>query len=215
MRTLDQAIDEIAMRVVNGELTQDEGTKLARELALTSTTGRVPSNVTVEAPKPDPRKAPAIEKSDIQLLVDALVAEGLDERMALRTAVNSAPRTQAEVVKAERARQQSKADARASAAYEASPEGRLEAGNRLAAERDELAKLVRPAEELLRDAGVSDADLESLSANDKVVMAGLREAPAPTRRPSESRMIVEDVEATSRQIGREFAADAAAEGGQS
>jgi hypothetical protein len=216
MRTLEQAIDDIAMRVVNGELTQDEGTQLARELAVTSATGRVPDDVAPKPPKPDPRKAPAIEKTDIQLLVDALVAEGVDERIALRTAVNTDPATQAEVIKAERARQQAIADKRAEAAFAASPAGRLEEGNRLAAERAELDKLVRPAEELLRSVhGLTDSDLASLSSEEKAVLAGLREAPAPQRRESGSRMIAEDASFTASQIGRELAADAAAEGGQS
>jgi hypothetical protein len=211
---IDDIIAGIIARVATGEITEEEGRRLAQAEAAAAATGQSTTAITKpEPPKADPCKAEPVEKSDVQLLVDALMLTGASEAEAMRTAIRTDPATQAEVIEAERNRQQRLADRAATERYENSPEGKLERGQQRAAERAERLTRVPAAEELLREAGMRDDDLASLSADEKLVMSGLEEAPK-SQRESTSRMLPEGADLTAAQAARELAA-MAAEGGES
>lgn len=187
---IEDAVEAILARVASGELTEEQGRKLALEAATAAGLGQIPSDV-VEPPKPDPRKAAPIQKTERQLLVDALTRTGATRTEALEASLVTDPASAKAIIDTERERQQARADAEAAGLYEASPEGLRERGERLAAERAEKERLIAPARELLREKGFSDADIDAVarSTDDLLVMAGLQEAPPPPRRESRSRMI--------------------------
>ncbi len=209
------AIEErIEAMVTAGKLTEDEGHKLKEEAYAASHDGRLPEDV--EKLTRDPRKGDEVKLSDRELLISALLATGSTQLEAYKAAAATDLGTQAEIIKAEKVRLQNLADRRATEVYEQSPEGKRERGEALAAARAEEAKLVAPARELLLEQGLSQADVDQLAQNpgELLVMAGLREAPE-RKRPSESRMIPTDLDATARQAGEEIAAIAAAESAES
>ena len=210
---MQQVAQRIQDQVDAGKMTYDDGLKLLHEAHAASVNGQVPADL-VEAPKPDPRKAAPITLGDRELLVSALKATGKTEVEALRIAVATDVGTQAAIITAERNRLQNLADRKASDAYDRTPEGKLERGNELAAARAEEDKLIAPAEELLREMGLDDDSIHGLSKEERLVMAGLKEAPV-VRRETNSRMVNEGLEETTRAIGSELAADAAKNGGGS
>jgi hypothetical protein len=213
--TMEQIALRIQAQVDAGAITYDQGLTLLSEAAAIHAGGPVPEGI-VDPPAPDPRKAEAIKLTDRELLVSALQATGQNEVEALRTAVATDVGTQAQIITAERNRLQNLADRKASDAFDRTPEGKLERGNALAAERAEEAKLIAPARELLREQGLSDADIDAVAGNttDLLVMAGLREAPI-VRRQTNSRMVNEGLEETTKAIGAALAADAAKDAGES
>lgn len=208
---MQQVAQRIQAQVDAKTISYDEGLKLLHEAAAIHSGAHVPADLVVEQ-KPDPRKAEPIKLSDTELLVSALIANGESELNAMKTAIRTAPTDQRAIIDAERNRLQSVADRHAAQKYEQTPEGRLEHGASLAAARAEEAKLVAPAEELLRESGLDDASIAGLSNEDKLVMAGLKEA-APVRRESTSRMVSGGLDETARQIGNEVAASAQEGGG--
>ena len=206
----DEQITRLSQAVQAGEITEEDGRQLVREAVAQGTlTARTPPE-----PKPDPRKAPPIAKTERQLLVDALVNSGATRTEALEAALVTDPASKAEIVKAERDRQQAQADATTAAKYEQTPEGRIERGQQLAAARAEKERLAPAATELLREQGLRDADLQALSLDERLVLAGLQEAPEPARRESGSRMLSEGLDATASVAATEIAADRQAEGGE-
>jgi hypothetical protein len=205
----DEQIDRVSQAVQAGEITEEQGRQLVREAVAH---GTLTALIAPEA-KPDPRKAPPIKKTDRQLLVDALVSSGATRTEALEASLVTDPASKAEIVKAERERQQAKADAATAAKYDQTPEGRIERGQQLAAARAEKERLAPAATELLREQGLRDADLQALSLDECLVLAGLQEAPEPARRESGSRMLAEGLDTTASMAAAEIASDRQGRGG--
>lgn len=197
----DEQLDQITQAVARGHLSEEEGLRLAREAVSTG----VLEGLKPKPPAKDPRKALPVTTTDRELLVDALVSNGATRTAALEASLVTDPATKVEMIEGERRRQQARADAQAAMRYEATPQGKLERGERLAAERTEAQRLVAPAEELLREQGLTDADVAALSVDEKLVMAGLREASIP-QRESHSRMVSEGLQTTASMAAAEIAA---------
>jgi hypothetical protein len=190
-------IAQLEQAVRAGDITQEDAIRLTREaVAQGAIAGQQPPVV-----KPDPRKAPPIERTEHQLLVDALTRNGTSRTEALEASLVTDPASAKAIIDAERERQQARADASAAAAYDGTPEGKLERGQQLAAARAEQERLVAPARELLREQGLSDADLDAIgSTDDLLVMAGLQEAPAPPRRDTGSRLVSESTPVSAAEM---------------
>lgn len=205
--TIEDAIAEITRRVLlpngaKGKLTPEQGRKLAHEAAVSATLGQVPTDL-IEPPKPDPRKAAPITESmtERQLLVSALIRAGADRTEALEASLVTDPGSAQEIVRAETERLQARADAAARDHYENHTyEGKLERGQQLAAERAERERLGPAAAELLREQGLTDEDVASLSLDDRLVMAGLQEGQPPPKRDTGSKLISEGLPPTAEEL---------------
>ena len=91
----------------------------------------------------------------------------------------------------------------------------MERGQQLAAAREEKRKLLAPATELLREQGLSDLDIERLSEDERLVAAGVMDAPPAPRRASMSSMIAEGRAATAEMHDNLVAAGEITESGGS
>jgi hypothetical protein len=194
----DARIEQLYEAVKRGEITQEAALQLVREAVAQGTVeGQQPS-----AQTPDPRKAAPITESmtERQILVSALMRAGADRTEALEASLITDPSSAQDIVNAETERLQARADAAASAQYDATAEGKLERGRQLAEERAERERLGPAAAELLREQGLTDEDVASFSLDDRLVMAGLQEAPPPPKRDTGSKLISEGLPPTAEEL---------------
>jgi hypothetical protein len=209
----DRYLADVEAAFDAGTITEDRATALLQASRATGTL--IPVETGMPKRENDPRKAPPVTLSDSELYVSAMrYNDGTSEVDALRAALHMTPGTDVQaIVEKERERLQAVADRKARAQYDATPEGRRERGEQLAAERAELRKLDAPARELLLETGLDQQTIDSMAMEDRLEAAGLWQRPAP-QRESRSRFINKDVDETARQAGREFAA-MAQKGGES
>jgi hypothetical protein len=193
-------IAQLEEAIRKGEISELAALQLVREaVAQGAVEGQQPP-----VPTPDPRKAAPITESmtERQILVSALMRAGADRTEALEASLVTDPSSAQDIVKAETERLQARADAAARAQYDATAAGKLERGQQLAAERAERERLVAPARELLREQGLTDADIDAVAGNtdDLLVMAGLQEPEPPPKRDTGSRLISEGLPPTAEEL---------------
>ena len=194
----DARIEQLRQAVERGEISEQAALQLVREAVAQGTVeGQQPP-----VQPPDPRKAEPITESmtERQILVSALMRAGADRTEALEASLVTDPGSAQEIVAAETARLQARADAAARAQYNATTEGKLERGQQLAAERAERERLGPAAAELLREQGLGDEDLASLSLDERLEMSGVVEAPPPPKRDTGSRLISEGLPPTAEEL---------------
>jgi hypothetical protein len=86
----------------------------------------------------------------------------------------------AEAIQAERTRLKHQQDAKTRAEHEASPAGRLERARQIAAANEEKKQRALLASELIVSEGIArPEELESLTSDEILELAGMKEAPAP------------------------------------